>query len=181
MEDRSWDEMENNTSHNPSLELDEHQAPTKLDEHEESITRLSRLQVQNESSSLSHNDSRSHSDSNSDHNHQRMRSLCDIYDQDDNVVQFAFFSSQPTCFDEAAKQKEWVDEIESIERNNTWDLVDLPTDKNVISVKWVYKIKLNEKGEIEKHKARLVSRGFSQQPGINYGENFAPAARLDIV
>ena len=162
MEDKSWDEIENN----PSLELDEHQAPTKKDENQESITCLPRLQVQNESSSSSHNDSSSHSDSDSYHNHQRMRGLCDIYDQDDNVVQFAFFSSQPTCFDEAAKQKEWVDamnnEIEAIERNNTWDLVDLPTDKNVISVKWVYKTKLNEKGEIEKHKARLVARGFSQ-------------------
>jgi hypothetical protein len=170
MEDKSWYEMENNTSHNPSLELDEHQAPTKLDEHQESITRLPRLQVQNESSSSSHNDSSSQSDLDSDHNHQRMRSLRDIYDQDDNVVQFGFFSSQPTCFDEAPKKKVWVDvmnnEIESIERNNTWDLVDLPTDKNVISVKWVYKTKLNEKGEIEKHKERIVSRGFSQQPDI---------------
>jgi hypothetical protein len=63
------------------------------------------LQVQNESSSSSHNDSSSHSDSDSNHKHQRMRSLSDIYDQDDNVVQFAFFSSQPNCFDEAAKKK----------------------------------------------------------------------------
>jgi hypothetical protein len=67
------------------------------------------LHVQNESSSSSRNDSSSHTDSDSDHNHQRMRSLHDIYDQDDNVVQFSFFSSQPTCFDEATKKKEWVD------------------------------------------------------------------------
>jgi hypothetical protein len=63
-----------------------------------------------------------------------MISLCDIYDQDENVVQFAFFSSQPTCFDEIAKKKEWLDamnnEIEVIEGKNTWDLVDLPVDKN---------------------------------------------------
>ena len=88
MENESWNEMENNTSHNPFIELDEHQAPT---------THLPRLQVPNESSSSSH------SDSDSDHTHQKMRSLSDIYDQD--VIQFAFFSSQPTCFDEAAKQK----------------------------------------------------------------------------
>jgi len=91
--------------------------------------------------------------------------LHDIYDQDDNVVQFAFFSSPPTCFDEAAMKKEWVDamsnEIEAIEINNTWNLVDLPADKNAIGVKWVYKTKLNEKGEIEKHKASLVARSFS--------------------
>jgi hypothetical protein len=109
MEDKSWDEMEKNTSHNPSLELDEHQVPTKLDEHQEPITCLPSLQVQNESSSSSHNDSSSHSDSDFDHNHQRMRSLRDIYDQDDNVVQFPFFSSQPTCFDEASNKKEWID------------------------------------------------------------------------
>jgi len=109
MEDKSWAEMENNNSHNPSFEIDDHQEPTKLDEHQELITRLPRLHVQNESSSSSRNDSSSHTDSDSDHNHQRMRSLRDIYDQDDNVVQFSFFSSQPTCFDEAAKKKEWVD------------------------------------------------------------------------
>ena len=72
-------------------------------------------------------------------------------------------------------------EIEAIEIKNTWDLVDLPVDKNVIGVKWVYKAKLKEKGDIDKHKARLVSRWFSQQPGIDYGENFAPVARLDTV
>ena len=72
-------------------------------------------------------------------------------------------------------------EIEAIERNNTWDLVDLLVDRNVVGVKWVYKTKLNEKEEIDKHKARLVARGFSQQPGIDYGETFAPVARLDTV
>ena len=60
-------------------------------------------------------------------------------------------------------------------------MVDLPANKNPIGVKWVYKTKLNEKGEIDKHKARLVAKGFSQQPGIDYGETFAPVARLDNV
>ena len=80
MEDKSWDGMENNTTHNPFIELDEHQAPT---------THLPRLQVQNESSSSSHSDSSSQSDSDSDHRHQKIKILSDIYDQD--VVQFAFF------------------------------------------------------------------------------------------
>ena len=52
-------------------------------------------------------------------------------------------------------------EIITIERNQTWDLVYLPANKNPIDVKWVYKAKLNEKGEIDKHKARLVAKGFS--------------------
>ena len=72
-------------------------------------------------------------------------------------------------------------EITAIEKNQTWELDDLPRNKARIAVKWVYKTKLNEKGEVEKHKARLVAKGFSQQFGVNYGETFAPVARLDTV
>ena len=58
-------------------------------------------------------------------------------------------------------------EIDAIEINKIWELVDLPDDKNSIGVKWVLKTKLNERGEVDKHKARLVSKGFSQKPGKN--------------
>eukprot|EP00253_Pinus_taeda_P034873 PITA_34873 len=72
------------------------------------------------------------------------------------------------------------EEIEAIEKNDTWDLVDLPKDENLIGVKWVYKTKLNEKGEIDRFKDRLVEKGFSQQLGIDFGETFSPVARWDI-
>ena len=45
----------------------------------------------------------------------------------------------------------------------------------------MYKTKLNEKWQIDKHKARLVARGFAQQPGIDFGETFTPVARLDTI
>ena len=94
-------------------------------------------------------------------------------------------SCQPTSFKEAPKEPHWVQamkqEIDSIEKNKTWDLVDFPSHKKSIGVKWVYKTKLNEKGKIEKHKARLVAKVFSQQPGIDYGEIFSTVARLDTV
>jgi hypothetical protein len=94
-------------------------------------------------------------------------------------------SCQPTSFIEVSKETHWVQsmnqEIDSIEKNKTWDLVDLLRHKKSIGVKWVYKTKLNENGWIEKHKARLVAKGFSQQPCIDYGETFSPVARLDTV
>jgi len=64
--------------------------------------------------------------------------------------------------EEEVKEKHWVDamnqEISPIEKNQTWELAHLLRDKTKIGVKWVYKTKLNGKGEIEKHKARLVAK-----------------------
>ena len=73
------------------------------------------------------------------------------------------------------------EEIDSIERNNTWELMDLPKGKECIGVKWVYKTKFDAKGEVVKHKARLVAKGFSKQYGVDYNETFALVARLDTV
>ncbi|CAL9006509.1 unnamed protein product [Prunus brigantina] len=62
-------------------------------------------------------------------------------------------------FEEASKDEKWVkamdQEIDSIKKNDTWELVDLPQGKKPIGVKWVYKTKLNAQGEVEKYKARL--------------------------
>ena len=73
------------------------------------------------------------------------------------------------------------EEIDSIERNSTWDLVDFPNNKNCIGVKSIYNTKLNADGDVEKYKARLVAQGFSQKPNIDYNETFAPVSRLDTV
>ena len=114
-----------------------------------------------------------------------MKSLKDIYDDLDVSSNSSLLSFQPSSFEEEIKDEYWVqamdEEIESIEKNDTWDLVDFPKDKNLIGVKWFYKTMLNEKGEIDKFKARLVAKGFSQQMILDFGETFASVARLNIV
>lgn len=91
----------------------------------------------------------------------------------------------PITFEEAVKSKKWRDamnaEIEAIERNKTWDLTILPEGVKTIGVKWVFKTKLNENGEIDKYKARIVAKGYAQQYGIDYTEVYAPVARLDTI
>jgi len=71
--------------------------------------------------------------------------------------------------------------MNDIERNNTWELTDLPTGAKKIGVKWVYKTKLKENIEMDKFKARLVDKGYVQQQGIDYTEVFAPMTRMDTM
>ncbi|MCH79928.1 reverse transcriptase [Trifolium medium] len=71
------------------------------------------------------------------------------------------------------------EEIASIEKNNTWNLVHLPANKRPIAVKWIYKLKYLPDGTIAKYKARLVAKGFLQKHGIDFKEIFAPVARIE--
>ena len=77
--------------------------------------------------------------------------------------------------------QEMNEDIDAIEKNQTWDLVDIPIDKTSIGIKWVYKTKLNEKWELEKHKERLVSKRYAQQYGVEYDENFSHVAMMDTI
>ena len=74
-----------------------------------------------------------------------------------------------------------IEELKSIERNKTWNLVDLPSGKHQIGVKWVFKKKLNPDGLVSKHKARLVAKGFLQKQGLDYSEVFALVARTETI
>jgi len=93
--------------------------------------------------------------------------------------------SDPTSFQEVVGHQKWKQamdaEIQSIERNHTWSLTALPVEAKAIGVKWIYKIKLNELGEVDKFKARLVVKGYAQEYGVYYTEVFAPVARMDTV
>ena len=69
-------------------------------------------------------------------------------------------------------------ELNDIERNKVWDLVEGPPDRTIIGTRWVFLNKLNEDGKIIRNKARLVAQGYNQEEGIDYDETFAPVARL---
>jgi hypothetical protein len=73
--------------------------------------------------------------------------------------------TEPSTYKEAVKHKEWqqamVEEYQVVIDNNTWKLVDCPTGVKPIGCKWVYRIKYNQHGEIDKYKARLVAKGFT--------------------
>nr|UBX54621.1 transposon Pol polyprotein [Lupinus angustifolius] len=120
-----------------------------------------------------------HEQSSPESSPRRVRSLVDIYETCNLAI------VEPGSFEEASRQEVWVkameEEIKMIEKNNTWELVDCPKDKDIIGVKWVHKTKLNPDGTIQKHKARLVAKGYSQQSGIDYNETFAPVARLNTI
>eukprot|EP00253_Pinus_taeda_P001740 PITA_01740 len=73
------------------------------------------------------------------------------------------------------------EELEQIEKNNTWEFVSRPHDKNIIGTKWIFKNKLNENGEVIRNKARLLCKGYAQQEGIDFEETFAPVARLEAI
>jgi hypothetical protein len=94
-------------------------------------------------------------------------------------------TSDPTTFEEAIQSSKWraaMDlEIEVIETNGTWEPTDLPKGMKKIGVKWVFKTKLNENGEVDKCKARLLVKEYAQQHGIDYTELFAPVAWWDTI
>jgi hypothetical protein len=99
--------------------------------------------------------------------------MCDLLDE------------EPTCFEEAFQKKEWADamteEYQSIIKNNVWEIVPRQKGKDVVSSKWLFKIKHAIDGSIEKYKARFVTHGFSQKEGIDYEETFAPIARYTSI
>jgi hypothetical protein len=74
-----------------------------------------------------------------------------------------------------------IEELDQIEKNNTWELVPRHKDKNVIGSKWVFKNKMNEKGNIVRNKAILVYKGYAQIEGLDFDETFSPVARLETI
>ena len=81
--------------------------------------------------------------------------------------------------------KQWSkatkEEIDSLSKNETWELVDLPSGKNIVGSKWIFKHKRDANGNINRFKARLVAQGYSQEYGLDYDEVFAPVAKYNSI
>ncbi|CAI7912254.1 unnamed protein product [Closterium sp. NIES-53] len=102
---------------------------------------------------------------------------------------FAFFSlvempGEPATLKEALESsdaEEWKNsmesELKSIEENSTWELVELPEGRKAITSKWLFKIKSDADGKIERYKSRLVAKGYQQKEKVDYKELFAPVVK----
>nr|GEW94067.1 hypothetical protein [Tanacetum cinerariifolium] len=98
----------------------------------------------------------------------------------------AFLNSvEPKTYKDALTQSCWIEamqeELNEFERLGVWELVPRPDKVMVITLKWIYKVKLDELGGILKNKARLVARGYCQEEGIYFEESFASVARLEAI
>ncbi|CAL5430724.1 unnamed protein product [Camellia sinensis] len=93
--------------------------------------------------------------------------------------------SEPQSYTEAYQDLNWVqaieDEMFSLQKTNTWELVLLPAGKNLVGCKWVYKVKTHSDSSLEHYKAHLVAKGFSQEYVIDYEETFTPVAKMTTV
>ena len=105
----------------------------------------------------------------------------------EEMVEFALatLTVEPKLMREAQKRHDWplwheaaLKEYTQMLSHNTWELVPLPQGRKLVGSKWVFKIKENVDGSIERYKARIVAQGFSQKPHLDYTETFAPVTKF---
>lgn len=92
---------------------------------------------------------------------------------------------EPYSYNQAICDPPWVEamskELKSLKSNNTWTLMPLPPNKKVVGCRWVYRVKYLSNEEIDKFKARLVTKGYTQIEGEDYHNTFAPVAKMVTV
>ncbi|GKC04958.1 retrovirus-related pol polyprotein from transposon TNT 1-94, partial [Tanacetum coccineum] len=89
--------------------------------------------------------------------------------------------SRPTAMDEACWFEAMQDEIHEFDRLQVWELVSKPNCAMIIAFKWIYKVKLDEYGDVLKNKSWLVAKGYLQEEGINFEESFTPVAQIEAI
>ena len=112
--------------------------------------------------------------------------LDDEVDDNGDLVHFSFLAdSELMRLADVIQHPKWQEamneELMAIEKNNAWQLTDLPKGHKAIDVKWLYKIKVKANGEIDRYKARLVAKGFEQREGYDYEEIISLVARIETV
>ncbi|XP_057719831.1 uncharacterized mitochondrial protein AtMg00820-like [Arachis stenosperma] len=92
---------------------------------------------------------------------------------------------EPQNIKEALEDPSWVkameEELKQFEKNQVWTLVPNPIGKKMTITKWIFRNKLGEDGVTARNKARLVTKGYDQEEGIDFDKSFSPVARIDAV
>ena len=78
-------------------------------------------------------------------------------------------------------ERSCYEEMKALKKNDAWVLSNLLARKKTIGCKWVFTIKFNVDGKIERYKVRLVAKGYTQTYGLDYQETFAPVAKMNTV
>lgn len=103
-------------------------------------------------------------------------------------VMVAESGEEPLTYKDAMKSVEaekWKaamhEELEALAKNNVWNLIESPNDRRIVDNKWTFKLKRDANGNVQRYKARLVARGFTQRKGIDFTETFSPVVRFDSI
>src|ERR1041384_7715300 len=117
----------------------------------------------------------------------RVRQPTEFYGQLVNAIS-ADESDEPTSYKEATEGPEpekWLEamksEIDSMDTNRVWTLVDIPEDRKAVENKWIFKKKTDADGNVSVYKARLFTKGFRQIQGVDYEETFSPVAMIKSI
>ncbi|KAJ9691425.1 hypothetical protein PVL29_013564 [Vitis rotundifolia] len=90
-------------------------------------------------------------------------------------------TSEPHTYSQASKSETWVQamqhEYQALLRNHTWSLVPPQSSAHIVGCRWIYKLKYLPDGSVERHKARLVTQGFTQTPRVDYFDTFSPVVK----